>query len=889
MSTSPRPTQAQWRDKLPEATGYRMQGGEWIGPCPLCDDGGDDRFRVMPNGAVFCRQCMPDGADTARYGKLLRDFFPDRARVSRSSTSKPVKAPRLFPPNTPPPRDRDFYLTKKHEHYVYRDADGTERGEVWRLKAARGADKQIGQRTWREDQQLWVNSGKSITSCLWRLPQALEAYDNGYPIHILEGERKTRLFVNATAELGAGAVCNARGSKSFNLSHARLLPTEATVFVWLDNDNEGFAWGSKVVHDLLAAGNVADRIYVVLPTDMGFDKPGGKEDVADFIDNETVPPLAVAEVLQAAQSWATIKQNNTLAGLFPPPRDNTSKRLSKEAKKREAADSDLLNPMDDMALVEHVLKLYRVAITPKEDLLGDKRSSYGKPHILDEDGVWVSGGSTWISVLCAVSELYLEEIKECASLYEDPADVIKAKYRARGLVTSAVATRLQRSFYGVWESLKANNDPLSNDVDIVPFDVWNRAKNVIGTASGVVSLETGKVLEPEEAAKHYITVRTKAPFDPSARHPHVDNILDHLPEQVRAFLVSQIAWSLRYGAGRRILVITGPPASGKSTLLRLLQNALDTGMEDHSYATSPSNEALDRPRFTRDSGAASPELKKWLPPARLALMSDTSDKPKNANVIKQLTGGDSLGWRDVYKSESKFIAQALTIMVFNDDVVPDLSLHEKAMRERVVEVPFTELKNNKSIQYIDEVGDDPEVAKAMLALLVEEATTMNDAQSPPAIPKTLQAASEARTQEEVGEIGVFAKRFIQQEGSEIHFVDAWDEWVRYSLGDDKQGINEKQAGGISIRKFTSRLKGLIPGLPRAKDFHSKISKKTIRGWQGWKLNEPEIDEVDAETARLRPGHLELIKGAGAQTDAHDGADGDDKPDPFDVDALDSDA
>ena len=50
--------------------GLRKVGRELNGPCPLC--GGDDRFRVMPDGKFFCRHCLPDGKDKDRFRQMVK-------------------------------------------------------------------------------------------------------------------------------------------------------------------------------------------------------------------------------------------------------------------------------------------------------------------------------------------------------------------------------------------------------------------------------------------------------------------------------------------------------------------------------------------------------------------------------------------------------------------------------------------------------------------------------------------------------------------------------------------------------------------------------------------------------------------------------------------------
>ena len=52
-----RPKLADWLTAVP---GLQRVGSEHHGTCPAC--GGEDRFRVLDDGAAFCRQCAPDAA-----------------------------------------------------------------------------------------------------------------------------------------------------------------------------------------------------------------------------------------------------------------------------------------------------------------------------------------------------------------------------------------------------------------------------------------------------------------------------------------------------------------------------------------------------------------------------------------------------------------------------------------------------------------------------------------------------------------------------------------------------------------------------------------------------------------------------------------------------------
>ena len=65
-----RHTQGEWQHAL---SNLKRSGQQLVGPCPLC--GGKDRFWVTAEGRAFCRQCLPDGSDTARFKELIAAVF----------------------------------------------------------------------------------------------------------------------------------------------------------------------------------------------------------------------------------------------------------------------------------------------------------------------------------------------------------------------------------------------------------------------------------------------------------------------------------------------------------------------------------------------------------------------------------------------------------------------------------------------------------------------------------------------------------------------------------------------------------------------------------------------------------------------------------------------
>ena len=82
---NPLPDAADWAERLDLV---KLSARHWAGPCPLC--GGHDRFHVtqgVQRTLVGCRGCMDTEVPETRrkrFGRLLREVFPDMATRNRS-------------------------------------------------------------------------------------------------------------------------------------------------------------------------------------------------------------------------------------------------------------------------------------------------------------------------------------------------------------------------------------------------------------------------------------------------------------------------------------------------------------------------------------------------------------------------------------------------------------------------------------------------------------------------------------------------------------------------------------------------------------------------------------------------------------------------------------
>ena len=828
----PRRTQEEWAAAWP---GLRKKGAELVGACPVCEDADqDDRFHVNADGLFGCRKC-DDGPNPDWGAEALKKVFPisGAAPVSkkRGAAQRPKK--RLWVSLDAPKAKGGYYTSTNHEHYIYRTADGAMVGEVYRARPEHGAAAgKAAKRYW--DGKEWVFKQGELAKYLWRLPNIIEAAKNGLPVHIAEGERKTRDLVKIGKQLGA--TCHINGAKGFGLAHAKQVPIGGKVVIWLDNDEPGRAWASAWAAGLVNRGHDASNIIMVLPEDMGFDHASGDhKDVGDWIQGKG--QKEVEALVNACNSWSKVQ---ALPGFDPTATSKTAKAAVKKARQEQAAEdndaaliakavSGALNPMDHRYLAWTAIRLYQgeLAITPNLDPLSDHSSEQGRVYILQPDGVWSCAGYAWSEVMSKVADEITAEVAGSASSYEDVAALDRAFIKARNLANHSTARAVQKLVYSEYRKLEKANDPLAAGVRLVREDQWDTDTESLGVQNGVVDLANAQLLSPADAALRCVTHRSPHAFDPKANHKYVNELLSHVHPAIAAFLLGQVAWSVRFGPGRRFILITGPANSGKSTLLRAIMNALGP-----KYCVTLSSRALDKPRFAKSGDEASPSLMKFLPPARAACLSDASGAQKDADLIKQLTGYDKVTGRFLSANETSFVPQALPIIACNRDAVPGFGLASEALQSRFVHVEMTEVpKNKRDLSRITEIGNDQKVGAAMLARLVLMAAMMNKKQSI-VLPQAVIDSTKALVKSDQGLFGELAARLVPDAKANVLVEEIWNEWCRMH----DENPDSRYVGGKTRIMLIKDLKDFNEQLPDKQVGIRKPGFDTQkRGWWGWRL------------------------------------------------------
>ncbi|MFG2640805.1 phage/plasmid primase, P4 family [Streptomyces sp. NPDC048370] len=120
--------------------------------------------------------------------------------------------------------------------YPYCDENGTLLYTVHRLPGKQFR-QQAADGTW---------SIKGIRHVLYRLPEVLQAVQEGRPVHVVEGEKDT----DALNKEGHVATCNSGGAKQWRDELVDSLTGASMVTVWQDKDEPGREWARQVTASL---------------------------------------------------------------------------------------------------------------------------------------------------------------------------------------------------------------------------------------------------------------------------------------------------------------------------------------------------------------------------------------------------------------------------------------------------------------------------------------------------------------------------------------------------------------------------------------------------------------------------------------------------------------
>lgn len=226
---------------------------QWDANCPCRNDDDNPSLRIsVGNQNQVLMKCLRGGG--CDLGEIC--------------TSIGLDVGDLFPKDTPKPKKSQLELVDTYRYFY-------EGGEL-AMEVLRYVDER-GKKTFRQrrpdDSGGWNWSTSDIEKPLYRLPQVLQAKEEGRPIYIVEGEKD----VHSLEALGKTATTNAggaggQGQKKWTEKHTETL-AGTNIIVICDNDEAGYLHARSVNKDLTDAGCTV-KVF----------KPNTYPDVSDMLE-----------------------------------------------------------------------------------------------------------------------------------------------------------------------------------------------------------------------------------------------------------------------------------------------------------------------------------------------------------------------------------------------------------------------------------------------------------------------------------------------------------------------------------------------------------------------------------------------------------------------------
>ena len=334
---------------------------------------------------------------------------------------------------------------------------------------------------------------------------------------------------------------------------------------------------------------------------------------------------------------------------------------------------------------------------------------------------------------------------------------------------------------------------------------------VLGTPSGVIDLNTGQLLPPGEGRKRFVSRSVPDDFKPGAKHKMVDQLIAHVPEAERDYLLAAVGFALRRIPARRMYLLVGEKRSGKTTLLNAVYGCLGD-VKNNGYGMSLDVKDLAPPHWntpnSHDGGLFG------IQDAAVAIVSEAPQGDKvtfDERLIRSATGGDVLNMRDVgEKSGPGRPASATMVMALNPGQLHGISLMDEALRDRLKLMDYPPLAladADVDPMRLEAVRDNPAVRQALLALLVKACAETKG--RPPQNTDTVTAAVEKRYAESIGPVGEWLKTNVSRShGKRLYTSDLWAAVVAEFGPEEDKKIEER-----TRRETIDLLRTVIGGLP----------------------------------------------------------------------------
>ena len=284
----------------------------------------------------------------------------------------------------------------------------------------------------------------------------------------------------------------------------------------------------------------------------------------------------------------------------------------------------------------------------------------------------------------------------------------------------------------------------------------------LGCANGVVDLNVGRLLPPEEGRRQLISRNTSVSFDPEAQDGAIDDLLASLLSSPESYhLLASLGHALRGGSPGRWYVLYGEPDSGKTVLLRTIADALGI-LQSGGYAFFPPDRLMISGRHTSTTSFAD-QLREFTR-GRFALLNGlpVMGTHFNLGLVKTLISEGHLGrWNEHNLDGVPTPVTATIFQALRPEEIDKLDLSDPALVDRTHILYCLPLYGHTFRDDLALYPSTDQARQAMLALLVQHAAANPE---PPDGPASVTRLLRERWRASIGSVGRWLVDHLQVTG-----------------------------------------------------------------------------------------------------------------------------
>ena len=365
----------------------------------------------------------------------------------------------------------------------------------------------------------------------------------------------------------------------------------------------------------------------------------------------------------------------------------------------------------------------------------------------------------------------------------------------------------------------------------------------VGAPNGVINLETRQVLTGAAAREKLVTRTLLDPYDETAKHPAVDQLLSHLTPENREWLLGAAGWGLRGNPARRFYFLEGLGNDGKTTLFNALLETLG------DYAAPPMSNSMFNGGRNGERPDAPMAYLKTFQEVPLVFIAEPPKNGFNWELARTVSGSDTTNARQIRGKLDVLRKRRYISTLFlctNPDTRPvPPPMVTSALYDRFRLLKFPQIPASERDIDMPRKLSEPMARQALAALVIAHAR--RNLTGPPEDSPDVALTRDQIRRESLGEMGAWATDHIVHTSDQSVVLTTDEIWEAA-----KAAVPEASGDlvwGMTRRQLIDFLKLMLEVPPS----RGRVRGKITHYWKGYRLRSDE--EIEQDEGQPLPGPL----------------------------------